>query len=197
MNQKTLEQHIQEVLDGQQQHPLYIKNEPTLLRAVHDTEVGGQVITYTGVDTQGALVQETYGGGVATLHPNSVVLRNPVPIQYPIGHPQSGEVVQGTYQHDGSFVIGNGQDVLFNQWVSDKEYVKCAYGVEPTLEWISALKLKHVQAMQLPADCEPVVVTTKEGVGIHVKAGDYVIFQSENVHACEKKLFEQTYIPKP
>ena len=56
---------------------------------------GSELVTYTGIDEDGSLVQETWGGGVAVIKDDSVILRNADPITYPEGHELAGQEVRG------------------------------------------------------------------------------------------------------
>ncbi len=184
-----------------------IKNTPTLLlRASEQHEQtryqpGKQLVTYNGMDEQGNPIQETWGGGVADIKQDSVILKNEQPIQYPEAHELAGQDVKGFYNEDGKFVVDqdNGKTTLFNEYVSDVDFVKGAYGLEAKQEWQKGFKLQPSYMLQIPEETGDVAIITKSGTEINVTGGDYVIIDSKkgkvtSVHGCEKSWLEKTYI---
>jgi hypothetical protein len=212
-NEKKLDDMIQEAVASiEQGKPVsdltaMIKNAPTgmlLASALHDTArymPGNKLVTYNGVDKDGKPIQETYNGGVAVLTENSVILRSAEPIRYPEGHKLAGVDVLGEYNTDGTFVVdqNNGNTKLYNEYVSDVDFVKGAYGVTATEKWQTGLKLAPSYVMQIPNDLESVVITTKNGVGITLAGGDYVVIDTKkgkvtSVHGCESGWLDRTYV---
>lgn len=184
-----------------------VKNSPTyiLLASVNHAEnryqPGHQLVTYNGVDKEGNPIQETWGGGVAEIKADSVILRNAEPLRYPEGHELAGKEVRGFYQEDGRFVVDqkNGTTTLFNEYVSDVEFVKGAYGVQATEQLQTGLKLQPSYVMQIPSDIGQVAITTKSGVEINLSGGDYVVIDAKknkvtSVHGCENSWLGRTYV---
>ncbi len=184
-----------------------IKNTPThLLKASKQNQEtryqpGNQLVTYNGIDEQGNPIQETWGGGVADIKEDSVILKNAQPIQYPEQHGLAGQDVKGFYDQDGKFVVDqeNGKTTLFNEYVSDVEFVKTAYGVEAKPEWQTGYKLQPSYVLQIPQELGNVEIITKQGTEINLTGGDYVIIDSKkgkvtSVHGCEKSWLNKTYI---
>jgi hypothetical protein len=195
-----------------------IKNAPThiLLASSSHSEVryqpGHKLVTYNGIDKDGKLIQETWGGGVAEIKDNSVILKNADPIKYQEGHKLAGQEVKGFYKEDGSFVIDqdkgterlfneyvSGETTLFNEYVSDFDFVKGAYGVHANTSWQTGLKLQPSYVFQIPSEMENVKVATKAGVEISLNGGDYIIIDAKkgkvlSVHGCEKSWLDKTYV---
>jgi hypothetical protein len=196
-----------------------VKNTPThilLASPDHDEyryQPGHTLVTYNGIDKDGNLIQETWGGGVAEIKENSVILKNAEPIKYKEDHKFAGQEVKGFYKKDGTFVIDqekgtdrlfneyvSGETTLFNEYVTDFDFVKDAYGVSATTEWQSGLKLQPSYVFKIPSEMENVKVATKAGVEISLTGGDYIIIDSKkgkviSVHGCEKSWLDKTYVP--
>tara|TARA_Y100000310_G_scaffold308452_1_gene351572 strand:+ start:290 stop:976 length:687 start_codon:yes stop_codon:yes gene_type:complete len=183
-----------------------IKNAPAgILKASSTHEEtryrpGNQLVTYNGMDADGNPVQETWGGGVADITEDSVILRNVEPIRYAEGHELAGQEVKGFYDEDGKFHVDqeNGKVTLFNEYVSDVEFVKGAYGVEPTETWQEGFKLQPSYAFEIPSDMGDVTITTKSGVEINLTGGDYVVIDAKkdkvtSVHGVEAGWLNRTY----
>jgi hypothetical protein len=183
-----------------------IKNAPTgILKASSTHEEsryrpGNQLVTYNGMDADGKPVQETWGGGVADITEDSVILKNVEPIRCAEGHELAGKEVNGTYQEDGKFVVDqeNGAVTLFNEYVSDVDFVKGAYGVEATEQWQTGFKLQPSYVLEIPTDMGDVTITTKSGVEINLTGGDYVVIDTKkdkvtSVHGCESGWLDKTY----
>lgn len=184
-----------------------VKNAPTyiLLASVNHTEARyqpkHQLVTYNSVDKDGTPIQETWGGGVAEIKTDSVILKNTEPLRYPKCHELEGKEVKGVYQEDGKFVVDQkgGTTTLYNEYVSDVEFVKCAYGVLATEQLQTGLKLQSSYVMQIPQGIGEVVITTKSGVEINLSSGDYVIIDApkdkvKSVHGCENSWLDRTYV---
>jgi len=184
-----------------------IKNSPTylLLASPNHTESkyqpGHKLVTYNGVDKDGKPIQETWGGGVAEIKDNSVILRNAESVRYPDGHELAGKEVKGFYKEDGTFVVDpkNGTTTLFNEYVSDVEFVKDAYGVQAIEQWQTGLKLQPSYVLQIPSDLGQVAIITKSGVEINLSGGDYVVIDAKkakvtSVHGCESRWLDKTYV---
>lgn len=187
-----------------------IKNVPTeILKASNNHEErrykpGNKLITYNGIDTEGKPIQETWGGGVADITENSVILRNVKPINYPKEHELTGQEVRGFYDETGIFHVDQekGNTVLYNEYVSDAGFVKGAYGVTATETWQQAFKLDKSYVFEVPAGVEGVDVNDlhREGTGAaKVSAGDYIVIDIKkakviSVHGCEREQLKKTFI---
>tara|TARA_Y100000310_G_C20513862_1_gene730204 strand:+ start:258 stop:947 length:690 start_codon:yes stop_codon:yes gene_type:complete len=183
-----------------------IKNAPTgILKASSNHQEsryqpGNQLVTYNGIDDDGNPIQETWGGGVAYITEDSVILRNTESIKYTDKHQLAGQEVKGTYQEDGKFVVDqkNGDVTLFNEYVSDVGFVKGAYGVEANEQGQIGFKLQSSYVLEIPTDMENVTITTKSGVEINLTGGDYVVIDTKkdkvtSVHGCESGWLNKTY----
>lgn len=184
-----------------------IKNTPTGILAAspdHDQtrfQPGEKLVTYNGIDESGNPIQETWGGGVAEINDDSVILKNEEPIRYPEGHKLSGQEVRGDFQPDGIFVVNQdtGNETLFNEYVSDKEFVQSAYGIDASSEWQTRLKLEPSYLFEIPDDVENTVVKTRSGVEINVGPGDYVAIDTKkgkvnSIRGIEKSWKDKTYV---
>ncbi len=150
---------------------------------------GKKLVTYIGVKEDGSPIKETWGGGVAEIKEDSVILRNVEPIRYAKEHALEGREVRGFYNEEGAFAVDqkSGDTTLFNEYVSTVKFVagdptdpsdRGAYGVQPTLRWQEALKLQPSYAFSIPPELGAVTVRTEpgnDGVEIHLTGGDYVV----------------------
>lgn len=183
-----------------------LKNQPTHILAASELHeepryrIGSKLVTYNGVSEDGMPIQETWGGGVAEIKADSVILSNKEPLKFPKGHPQEGEVVRGTYSEDGIFVVdSNGTDILCNEYVSDREFVKGAYGIDASENWQIGLKLAPSYVMQIPEELDSVAIITGSGIEINLTGGDYVIVDVKkgkvsSVHGIERSWLDKTYV---
>lgn len=192
-----------------------IKNTPTciLLASPDHHEMryrpGNKLVTYNGVDENGNPIQETWGGGVATLAEDSVILRNPVALNFLPPHEEHSyrRDVRGSFAEDGTFVVDTAQPPvkgrLFNEYVSDVPFVTEAYGVTPTTRWKRGLKQQPIYVLQIPEGTEDTVVTdpfAKTKADLTVSAGDYVAIDFKkgrviSVHGCAKSWADRTFVP--
>ncbi len=160
---------------------------------------GATLTTYTGVDTDGNPIKETYGGGVAQIKEGSVILRYPHSLTYPKGHKLEGQAVRGYFNDANEFIISpDGDTELHNEYASDVAFVHGAYGITATVTWQSGFKLLPGFALQIPADTGTVIIKTASGVEINVKDDDFVIIDTKkgkvsSVHAIAQDWFERTY----
>jgi len=162
---------------------------------------GNKLVTYNGIDEEGNPIQETWGGGVADINEDSVILKNLEPIKYPEGHELEGLVVKGTYNQDGTFKVDqkNGDEKLFNEYVSDVEFVKNAYGIKPKTKWQKGLKLQPSYALEIPSEMKDIKIKTGDGIEINLNGGDYIIIDAKDgevksIHGIEKDWFDKTYV---
>ncbi|MFC1698229.1 hypothetical protein ACFL1H_07860 [Nanoarchaeota archaeon] len=181
----------------------FIKNKPTMILLAspdHDKvryQPGNQLVTYNGIDEKGRLIQETWGDGVADITAESVILQNKEPIKYSQGHSLDGVAVKGYYGEDSKFVIDqeNGDEILFNEYVSNLDFVKGAYGIDASTKWQEGYKLDPSYVFQIPQ----LHIKTKSGIEINLNGGDFVVIDSKNgeiksVHGVEAQCFNDTYI---
>lgn len=108
-----------------------IKKSPTgLLKANSDDAVrhksGSELITYVGINEDGTPKKETGDYAVATIKDDSVILRNEKPIA-----DSNGKPLKGRYEGSEFIVDSNGDELLYNEYVSDEKFVETAYGVKP------------------------------------------------------------------
>ncbi|MDD5455835.1 MAG: hypothetical protein PHV30_02245 [Candidatus Margulisbacteria bacterium] len=162
---------------------------------------GNELTTYTGVDEKGIPIQETWGGGVATIKEGDVILKNASPITYPAGHILAGQQVKGYFDENNKFVVNqnSGQEKLYNEYVSDQKFVKEAYGIDADTSWKSGYKLVPSYAMKIPESIKDDVIIKTPNAEIHVKAGDYVILDTKkgqviSVQGIAGEWFDSTYI---
>lgn len=183
-----------------------IKNSPTrILKASQNHKEkrycpGNKLVTYNGIDQDGNPVQETWGGGVAEIKEDSVILKNEEPIKYSKEHKLAGSDVKGFYTEDNIFVVDqkNGNETLFNEYVSDVNFVKGAYGILATEKWQKGLKLQPSYVLEIPSELGSVAITTKSGVSINLNSRDYVVIDAKkgkvsSVHGCERSWLNKTY----
>ena len=118
-----IESAVESVTSGSSNETLtvMIKKSPTKILLASSQHIerryqpGAKLVTYNGIDAQGNPIQETWGGGVAVIKDNSVILSNVNPLTYPEGHELAGQEVKGDYNEDGEFVVDqqNGNTTLF------------------------------------------------------------------------------------
>jgi len=159
---------VQETPEGAE---MWLKTAPTDIMAADASNEkprhrpGNQLVTYKGVTSSGELDQETWGGGVATLEDDSVILRNQESLKFPDGHPKAGEEVHVTYADDGTATIVEedepGAEVARNEYASTMNFV-CgpeeqrdgthgAYGVVPVAgQFTGATKLNPSAVLTVP-----------------------------------------------
>lgn len=185
-----------------------IKNAPTgILKASKEHKElryrpGERLVTYNGIDEHGELVKETYGGGVAVITEDSVILRNPGAIKFPQFHEMFGKEVRGTYNNEGIFLVDpfQGEEELHNEYVSDVGFVKGAYGIEATTTWQTGFKLQPSYVMKIPEEMDSLKIITKSNIEINLQGGDFVVIDAKkgkvtSVHGVEKTWLKNTYIP--
>jgi len=179
-----------------------IKNSPTyILKASPNHKetryrVGEQLVTYNAIGADGKPVKETYKDGKANVESNSVILRNAEPIKN-----KDGQEVKGFYEKDGTFVPDQekGIDVLFNEYVSNVDFVKTNYGVQPKEEWQKGVKLQPSYILEIPSEMKDVTIKSNSGAEIKLTGGDYVVIDSKkgkvsSVHGCERSWLNKTYV---
>lgn len=212
-NNKQLDEIIQEAIvqieSGNSTNNLtaMIKKTPTYILLANETHdetrytPGNQLVTYNGINQDGKPIQETWGGGIAQITEDSVILRNADSIKYPEGHNLAGKEVKGNYNPDGTFVVNQkkGKTTLFNEYVSDTNFVKNAYGKNATTVWQEAFKLEPSYVIQIPKNLENVDIKTNSGIEINLAGGDYVVIDTKkgkisSVHGCEKTWLDKTYV---
>ena len=139
---------------------------------------GNKLITYTGIDDKGKPSRETWNNGIANIEEDSVILSNG-PIKYPKGHKYEGQVVKGFYNENGEFTIDQkkGTKILKNEYVSDVNYVKKAYGIDATTKLQKAVKLISSYVKKVGGDIledgEDYIMIGK--ANIKVDRGGYII----------------------
>ncbi len=161
-----------------------IKKSPTgLLKANSDDATrhksGEKLVTYVGVNEDGSPKKETGDYAVATIKDDSVILRNEKPISGLDGKPLKG-------RYEGSEFIPDpeGEELLYNEYVSDEKFVETAYGVNPGEgEWKEALKLIPSYVYEVPDEMFPesgdITVTTGAGTEIKLFKGGVVAFDTK------------------
>ncbi len=176
-----------------------VKNTPTELRLPGQGryEVGKTLVTYVGVDENNELIMETWGGGKAKIEKDSVILRNVEPIR-----DKKGDLVWVLYNENGEAKIVNentpGAEILYNEYVSNTEFVEKFYKLEDKLtdkKWVKGLKTKNpIFARQVDQDF---VLALEEGSQIEVKKGGWLIYHAKEgkvtVSAISEDWFEKTY----
>ncbi len=221
-NNESLDELISNAVESiEQSAPLtkltsMIKNAPTkiLLASPNHGESryqpGNELVTYTGIDDDNNLIRETWNDGVAVIKKNSVILRNSSPIMYGENSKNRTGVVQVAYSDDGTAVpvvlpkkvvaVENNANLgtLYNEYVSDVDWVKNNYGVQATTQWQSGLKLQPSFVFEIPSTYGDVNVITKKGIEISLKGGDYVVLDAKNdkvssVHGIAKSWLDKTY----
>lgn len=204
--QESIEQAVHTIQEGRPEGlEAMIKKTPTLILKADESHKtmryrpGSKLITYTGIDENGQLIKETWGGGEATLDESSVVLKNVEPIKYPEGHTLAGKEVRGRYDRNGEFHIDEEGEVLYNEYVSNMDFVRGAYGIEPNIAWKSGYKLDPSYVFEIPKFIGDVTITTASGIDIRLTGGDYVIIDTKkgkvkSVHGCEKNWLKKTYM---
>jgi hypothetical protein len=192
------------------------KNSPTKLLKADPSNAhkryqpGGRLITYTGMNKDGDLIKETYGGGVADIKDNSVILQNQEPRRYPKDYMDPslvGQPIKGEFNDDGTFVVDqNGETVLYNEYVSDTEFVKGAYGVDLNTEdiaWHTAIKLDPSFVIKNPGITGAEIVG-KNGVKNELFPDSYIVIDAkvkneaitvQSVHPITEKDLADTYVP--
>jgi hypothetical protein len=139
----------------------YMKTEPTAILLPSEDHPqarfrpSAKFITYNGVLPDGTLKRESYKDGLTVLGPGRGILRNQKPLLFPLGHPQAGRIVRGTYvkasEHpdwentckerlrEGKTVDGdeywfkieeNGSEMLFNEYAAGVDYISSKYKTE-------------------------------------------------------------------
>lgn len=209
-NNTTLNEIIEQAVSSIEQGNIdaftqMIKTKPTaMLKAESDRKeiryrVGSNLITYNGVSKGGKPIQETFGGGVENIENDSVIMKNVEPLKYPEGHPLEGQEVKGYYKSDGKFIASQkiGKTTLFNEYVSDVDWVKRNYGVTATREWQQGFKLEPSYIIPIPETVGNVELLARN---IRLTSGDYVVIDTkkgkiDSVHGIEKGCLDRTYTP--
>lgn len=191
------------------------KNSPTGILKADPTnpqkryQPGGKLVTYTGMDQDGNLIKESYGGGVADVKENSVILQNREPRRYPADFKDpslAGKEIKGRYNDDGTFVVDpKGDTFLYNEYVSDSDFVKGAYGVDVNKEdltWSTAIKLDPSFVIRNPG-IEGAEIIGKTGVKNELFKDSYIVFDARtkngvttvlSVHPITEKDLADTYV---
>lgn len=206
---------------------IMIKNAPTYtLNASPDRSEsryrpGSKLYTYTGIDKDGKPIKENYGGGVAEIKANSVIIQNIDPLIYPNDYyieEVRGKPIQGYYNDENEFIPlkseaglpeGRKFETLFNEYVSDTTYVADSYGEReegksvPIKEgWTTQYKKFPSAIIQNPGIKHASIVT--KGGRILLEKDGYVVIDFKSVgegknkivstHPIMKEFLEKGYI---
>lgn len=149
------------------------------------------------------LKNETYGAESSDITPSSVILKNIDPLRYPDGHSLAGQIVMGKYQGEIFIPDPNGTEMLYNEWISDLQYVKDIYGVDATLEWQKEFKKVPTFVLQIPYFFGEINLVTAKEKRFSLSGGSYVGLQpksaSDNtlvdIYPIQEEQFDTTYMP--
>lgn len=204
---------IEELLSGRHaEYQSFLKKESTGLLLAHASHKenrfrpGQTLFTYKSVELDGdewKPVKETYGGGAAVLHDESVIARNAKPICYP-----NGEVVRGDYDHANNFIVDpEGDETLYNEYSFDLQYGidnYAAVAYPDGWQWAYKTEPNYVFEIQGLAKGGPYEVLTGNTTIGDLYPGDVVIVTTRwrdgalkfrGLHACTKAWFNETYTP--
>ncbi|MGV8086968.1 MAG: hypothetical protein ACP5N1_05025 [Candidatus Woesearchaeota archaeon] len=166
---------------------------------------GNKLVTYNGMTIEGEPIQETWGGGIAEIKSDSVILTNNTPLTYPEGHQLEGTPVKGTYYLDednnAKFKVDQekGTEILRNEYVSDVNFVLGSYNVQADTNWKIGFKMAPSHVIAIPTNLENITITTSKGTDIHLNGGDYVIIDMkkgkvDSVHGITSDWLANTYV---
>jgi len=182
-----------------------IKATPTFILKANNKEgtpkryqPGNQLVTYIDeFDKNSNPKIEAGDYATANIKKDSVILSNG-PIYYPKGHKYEGQQVKGFYDENGYFTVDqkNGTDLLNNEYVSDINFVKNAYGVDAKPTWEKGYKLDPSYLIQINNPDETGLIGKNK---IRLETGGYIAIDTKkgkvvSVHAISKTDLEKTYM---